>query len=108
MSNFISICSLTSLFSRILSILLRFYLNSFFSLFSEFNLPSSQLVICGQETLGICLDLMYDFCRDADVLYCEKMFCLLKQGKNFKSLYYEINYSKYFESSNGTIFIEDD
>ena len=39
--NFISICIPRSPFSKFLSILLRIYLNSFFSLFSELNLPSS-------------------------------------------------------------------
>ena len=38
----------------------------------------------------------------------EKMFCSLKQDKDFKSLCYKINYSKYFESSNKAIYIEDD
>ena len=51
---------------------------------------------------------MYDFCCDTNVLYFDKTFCSLKQDKDFKSLCYKINYSKYFESSNESLFIEDD
>ena len=40
--NLILICSPRNIFSKFLSVLLRIYLNSFF-LFSELNLPSSQL-----------------------------------------------------------------
>ena len=95
------------LFSKFLSIL-RIYLNSFFSLFSDLHLPSCQLVFPSQETWGICSDLMNDFCCDPNVLYVEKIFCSLKQDKDFKSLCYKINHSKYFESSRETISTEDD
>ena len=77
-------------------------MNSFFSLFSELNLPSSQF-----SSHGICSDLTYDFGCYANILYFEKVFCSLKQDKDFKSTCYKIKYSKYFESSNETTFIED-
>ena len=74
--NFVSIRSPRNLFSKFLGILLRVYLNSFFSLLSELNLASAQSVFCRQEIWRFCSDLMYDFCLNANVLYFETIFCL--------------------------------
>ena len=52
---------------------------------------------------------MYDFYLNANVLYFETILCLLRQDKDFKSLCYKIEHSKYLQTPpDEVIFTEDD
>ena len=52
---------------------------------------------------------MYDFYLNANVLYFETIFCLLRQDKDFKCLCYKTELSKYLQTlPDEVIFIVDD